>query len=575
MILFLRTEDIVLYDIPEVLENLGYSIMVGDLTIKVQLFEREKCNEIVGILQQYKPRYVMSYDFVETISQACLETEVPYIAWVFDAPQQELYSRYAHNPNNYIFVFDRMQQKRLRQIGLKNVHHMPLGSYGEQLEHVLEQGEEVAGQYEADVAFVGQLYRRCGFEKFVRDAEPIVQAAMEESIADCFLRWDKDIRMHGTLRNVCVQYFSLIEKHEVGRRHPFMTEQFYYEAAVLSRIIANRERVAILNELAEDYDVRFYTFGKDNSQLSEKVKVCPGISCNNGISHVYQQSKINLNITLHCIETGLSQRVFDVMAAGGFLLTNYQEEIEDYFVPGEDLVVYHNMEELRYYVQYYLEHEEERKRIAENGRKKVLQYHDLHSRMQQVMELVQRKESERKESYEALLKKRKPHMDMMQELIACANTEHKLGQNKLFAEISNMEDAVEKYAEVRNRLLEITSDGAETEYAELCRMIFAKGISLLYIVWLIYMKQEKKEEKETILLRLCNHIEDFGLVKVMELVSYGLMMTPKANRLLLKKAECLMDVCLWQGALDTLKQIEKPGGDITALIKQLEAALGA
>jgi len=512
----------------------------------------------------------MSYDFSETISQACLETEVPYIAWVYDAPQQELYTRYAHNPNNYIFVFDRMQQRRLQQIGIENVYHVPLGIYGAQIEQQLENG--CAGQYEAEIAFVGQLYRVESFEKFLNKTDATIQRAMEESVADSFLRWDSNSKMHGTLRCTCVQYLGEKENHKVQISHPFMTEQFYYEAAVLSRLMANQERVAILNTLAEKYDVRLYTFSKDTSQLSEKVKVCSGIGCNSGISNVYRQTKINLNITLHCIETGLSQRVFDVMAAGGFLLTNYQEEIEDLFISGEDLVVYHDMEELCYYVQYYLEHEEERKRIARNGQEKVLKYHDLHTRMQQVMDLVQSREQKRTESYKDKLKKNEIYIDMMQELALCSNAENKLGQSKLFYGINNMDDAIEKYYTVREILLAITENTDMAEYLQLCELIMQKEISLLYVVWLIYVK---KREKESVLLKMCEGIRRFGPVKVIELVSYGLMMSPGATALLIKKAECLMEVAMWKDALDTLKQIKDPGVEITMLIERLETALEA
>ena len=64
-------------------------------------------------------------------------------------------------------------------------------------------------------------------------------------------------------------------------------------------------------------------------------------------------------------------RIFDVLGAGGFLLTNYQEELEDYFEIGKDLVCYSSEEDLLQKTAYYLEHDEERKQIARNGYLKV------------------------------------------------------------------------------------------------------------------------------------------------------------------------------------------------------------
>ena len=76
------------------------------------------------------------------------------------------------------------------------------------------------------------------------------------------------------------------------------------------------------------------------------------------------------------------------MAVGGFCLTNYQSELEDYFEIGKELEVYHDLKELEEKIQYYLEHEDERLRIAINGYKKVRDNHNLKSRMRKVLDLI-------------------------------------------------------------------------------------------------------------------------------------------------------------------------------------------
>ena len=65
--------------------------------------------------------------------------------------------------------------------------------------------------------------------------------------------------------------------------------------------------------------------------------------------------------------------MLDVLAAGGFLITTYQEEIDEYFENGKELVIAHTPEEMIELTAYYLEHEDERKTIAENGQKKVFE----------------------------------------------------------------------------------------------------------------------------------------------------------------------------------------------------------
>jgi len=85
------------------------------------------------------------------------------------------------------------------------------------------------------------------------------------------------------------------------------------------------------------------------------------------------QSRIVLNITnsnFYCVETGLNLRIFEVLAAGGFLLTDHYEEIAELFEIGKEIETYSSASELKEKVTYYLNHEEERLKIAAAGKRK-------------------------------------------------------------------------------------------------------------------------------------------------------------------------------------------------------------
>jgi spore maturation protein CgeB len=55
------------------------------------------------------------------------------------------------------------------------------------------------------------------------------------------------------------------------------------------------------------------------------------------------------------------------MGAGGFILTNYQPEIEDLFDIGKEIVVYHSFEEMRDLAIFFMNHEEARMAIMVEG----------------------------------------------------------------------------------------------------------------------------------------------------------------------------------------------------------------
>ncbi len=88
------------------------------------------------------------------------------------------------------------------------------------------------------------------------------------------------------------------------------------------------------------------------------------------ITSLFSNSKINLNISASSANEQIKQmkgRVFEVTMCGGFLLTDYAEQLEKYFHIGKEIVCYDGMKELEAKIRYYLAHEDERTAIAMNG----------------------------------------------------------------------------------------------------------------------------------------------------------------------------------------------------------------
>ena len=103
---------------------------------------------------------------------------------------------------------------------------------------------------------------------------------------------------------------------------------------------------------------------------------------------VFKTSAINLNISLKTIRTGIPLRILDILASGGFVLSNFQEELAEYFKLGEEIITYGDLEELYYLTDYYLKHEEERKCIAANGLERVKKDFRFEDRMRKMIEDV-------------------------------------------------------------------------------------------------------------------------------------------------------------------------------------------
>ena len=88
------------------------------------------------------------------------------------------------------------------------------------------------------------------------------------------------------------------------------------------------------------------------------------------------------------IKSGIPLRAVDIMSAGGFLLTNYQADLLRHFTPDEDFVYYNDLDDLTHKIQYYLEHDEERRRIAQNGQNKIRCHHSFKQHFEEIFRII-------------------------------------------------------------------------------------------------------------------------------------------------------------------------------------------
>ena len=107
-----------------------------------------------------------------------------------------------------------------------------------------------------------------------------------------------------------------------------------------------------------------------------------------GAADVYADSQITLNIALN---GDLNLRVFEALAAGGFLLTDRLTEssgLKALFTPGQDLEVWSGKEDLVEKIRYYLANPAEAFRIRRAGQKKLLDLHSPDVKIREFWDLV-------------------------------------------------------------------------------------------------------------------------------------------------------------------------------------------
>jgi len=96
----------------------------------------------------------------------------------------------------------------------------------------------------------------------------------------------------------------------------------------------------------------------------------------------YAESKIVFNIAM---KEDVNMRCFEALATGSFLLTDWVPSIDELFEDGKHLVLYRSLEEAIDKAKYYIEHDDEREKIAQAGYEHVMAHHTIQHRVDVIL----------------------------------------------------------------------------------------------------------------------------------------------------------------------------------------------
>jgi spore maturation protein CgeB len=147
-------------------------------------------------------------------------------------------------------------------------------------------------------------------------------------------------------------------------------------------------RIALYKHLTQ-YD--FKMWGSKPSywlNIPEIQKIITGkVVFNNEKSKAFQAAKICLN-NMHLAEIdGVNKRTFEIPACGGFQIATYNNEINNLFEEGKEIVTYKTYDDLIEKIDYYLDpkNEVERKKIADAGHARATKDHTYENRLNEII----------------------------------------------------------------------------------------------------------------------------------------------------------------------------------------------
>lgn len=349
--------------------------------------------DLFNRIESFQPDLVMGIngnccDAEGVLSDYYREKGIPVAVWYVDKPYLKEFQGNRYRPENTAFFFiDRFYTRWLKQKqNYPFVYHLPLGT------NLYTESIDAAAPYRQDLSFVG----RSNLNKIER-----ILSHLADKDAD-YLR-----KMAGWIDRVGQTYQEtpLVDPYEMMNGSvlraqglpPYPDEEYEFLVnQLVEELVSHKKRAEILNTVAS-FNLRIFGDRRWKELLPEEIVIAPDDPTTEfpfsygsvALQETYRQTRINLNITRYQVRTGVNQRVFDVPASGGFLLTDFREEIPELFEIDREIVCYNDPEEAHDKITYYLAHPEERNRILTAARKRILQEHTYPHRMDRLLQSVE------------------------------------------------------------------------------------------------------------------------------------------------------------------------------------------
>ena len=379
-ILFYRWKAYNQFDLIQNLEQRGH--IVDEITGEMANYESDEPFALSLREQFDRAEYdlVMTVNFFPLISNECEKRRIRYVAWCCDSPISAMYNDAVFNKSNIIFTFDLWNQLEFKDMGAP-VYYLPLCADTVRNDKIT--GGAVPDGYDYDISFVGSMYKKNMYDE--------VYDHMTDYLKGYF---DAALKMQVNINEYMIEdildgkILAEIERHFVLNKseHSFQKLALTFSTTVLSFKIARLARHSIISNLSENYRTDIFT--DDMEPEFGFAKKHGTVDYWSQAPLIYNRSKINLNLSLKSIRTGIPLRVFDILSCGGFCMTNNQPELGLYFKDGIDLVTFDSYEDLQKKTEYYLSHEDERKNIALNGYEKVKKLHQYSNRLDEMRKYI-------------------------------------------------------------------------------------------------------------------------------------------------------------------------------------------
>ncbi|WP_147821502.1 CgeB family protein [Salidesulfovibrio onnuriiensis] len=319
-------------------------------------------------------------DFILTVNHAGLDGEgqvlellrkcgVPLASWFVDKHDMFLRQRVSPNALLAVFTWDPDGVKPIREQGVAVVEHLPLAADPETFNPA---SGPVTSEYRT--AFVGSSWNRKISENISAGAFP---ASLLEQYQAVGAQYEQNPQVSpvGLLARRAASSLLELERLEPERQLQYV-RLVQLEATRLRRLRCVEQLLPFEPAIVGDefwkealgrHGLPFTWFGRMHYERE--------------LPDFYRRVEINFNTTSLQSSNAVNQRVFDIPACGGFVLTDATTGLERLFEPDVEVATYAGVDDIRGQVQRWLEDAPGRNGIAAAAQKRILAQHTYEHRL--------------------------------------------------------------------------------------------------------------------------------------------------------------------------------------------------
>ncbi|MFN7954417.1 MAG: glycosyltransferase [bacterium] len=308
------------------------------------------------------------------------ELGVPFATWFADNPFRVLDERF-RGARMSLFSWDRAYLAELREHGIEHAHWLPLAA---------NPGRFTAGPQDPERVAPLSFCADCGDDEQLSDL-PFAEVPGLKEIVDELI----DAQALDPTRRIPT---LVRERASASQTHELLARALAGDAALARELEICVEasagvryrRNVLLALVTGGVPLDVYGPAGWGPQVGglPRVRVLGWLENGEPLASLYRSSTVNLNLTIPQLRTALPMRVFDALAAGGAVLTDYRADVEELFDPRSELHVARSTPELVELAQWLLRHPRYAAEAARAGQARVLAEHTFRHRMEALVNQV-------------------------------------------------------------------------------------------------------------------------------------------------------------------------------------------